>query len=568
MLTKFGIGNFKAFGSLQEIPVKPITLIYGANSAGKSSILHSLIFSHQANLKGKLDIHHTTIGGDSVDLGGFGQFIHRRNTDANLSWFVELDTAKMKGRLAELFTKVKKVRLSLEIGIPKKEVERDVRYRDEASGETMITKSRELVAAGDPEVRTYSIAGDGVDMFNFSRRADGTLKLDRVNTEHVAFRDLLSAFLSYSTSTDTFTESDYESVTEIVESVISEIKIKKGNLLPLGLERGQYENSASSFVPISKGNRQDDLQNAVRLFLPRVVNELVEGLTTAFDKEINSLTYLGPLRSLPARHLAFSQDSDPNWKAGGGYAWDVVRSDWAVRDRVNLWLMSKDRMQTPYYLDIKHLLTVDALNADYVEIISELEKKWVEESEDPDSGSDEKPYMDFVGEVYGAIDELKRKEASLSDIKELILMDMRTGTQVSHRDVGIGISQVLPVLVSAYASVLEIIAIEQPEIHLHPALQADLGDVFIDSAKLNGNRFLLESHSEHLLLRIMRRMRETYEGKLPEGIPKVTPDDVCVLFVDTVDKKSVVREMPLNERGELINAWPGGFFEEDFDELF
>ena len=142
MLTKIGIGNFKAFGKLQEIPIKPITLIYGANSAGKSSILHSLVFSHEANLNGKLDVHHTSIGGDSVDLGGFGQFIHRRNTDANLSWFAELDTAKMEGRLAELLAKVKKVRLSLEIGISKEEVERKVPYIDETTRELHISLSR------------------------------------------------------------------------------------------------------------------------------------------------------------------------------------------------------------------------------------------------------------------------------------------------------------------------------------------------------------------------------------------------------------------------------------------
>lgn len=568
MLTKIGIGNFKAFGKLQEIPIKPITLIYGANSAGKSSILHSLVFSHEANLNGKLDVHHTSIGGDSVDLGGFGQFIHRRNTDANLSWFAELDTAKMEGRLAELLAKVKKVRLSLEIGISKEEVERKVPYIDETTRELHISLSRELQEVGTPQVRRYSISGDGVDLFNFSKRADGRLNLDTINTDHPAFRDLITAFLSYSTSTESFSGDDYESVSEIVGTVISEIKIKRGNLLPIGIEKGQQENRSSTFIPISKGNRKSDLQGAVRLFLPRIIDEIVEGLATAFSEELNSLTYLGPLRSLPDRHFAFSKHSDPNWKAGGGYAWDIVRDDGAVRDRVNLWLGPGERMKTPYALGIKHLLTVDSLSGEYTEIISQIEQKWIEESEDPEAGSEERPYLDIIGEVYGAIDELKNKESSLSDIQELVLMDLRTGTQVSHRDVGIGISQVLPVLVTAYASLQEIIAIEQPELHLHPALQADLGDVFIDSALVNGNRFLLESHSEHLLLRIMRRMRETYEDKLPYRMPRVTPDDVCVLFVDTVDGKSVVREMPLNERGELINTWPGGFFEEDFDELF
>ena len=115
----------------------------------------------------------------------------------------------------------------------------------------------------------------------------------------------------------------------------------------------------------------------------------------------------------------------------------------------------------------------------------------------------------------------------------------------------------------------KLLAIEQPEIHLHPALQAELGDVFLESALGgDGNTCLIESHSEHLLLRIMRRMRETSTGKLPDGVPEVRPEDVMVLFVEPDGSQSIVREMPLNERGELVKAWPGGFFEEGLREIF
>ena len=115
-------------------------------------------------------------------------------------------------------------------------------------------------------------------------------------------------------------------------------------------------------------------------------------------------------------------------------------------------------------------------------------------------------------------------KARSETLQDLVLIDKRSGTPVSHRDVGIGVSQVLPVLVSAYASSGKLIAIEQPEIHLHPGLQAELGDVVIESALGDaGNGFLIETHSEHLLLRIMRRMRQTADGELPEGVPAVRP---------------------------------------------
>ena len=107
--------------------------------------------------------------------------------------------------------------------------------------------------------------------------------------------------------------------------------------------------------------------------------------------------------------------------------------------------------------------------------------------------------------------------------------------------------------------------------HLHPRLQAELADVFIESALGDAqNTFIIETHSENLLLRIMRRMRETAKGELPSGYPSVTPDQICVLYVDVNSKgdSSFIQELPLNSRGELIKAWPRGFFEENVEDIF
>jgi predicted ATPase len=159
---------------------------------------------------------------------------------------------------------------------------------------------------------------------------------------------------------------------------------------------------------------------------------------------------------------------------------------------------------------------------------------------------------------------------------DLFLRDERSGVDVKPQDVGVGISQIAPVLVQAFGNKNSIIAIEQPEIHIHPALQAELGDVFLESALgENKNTFLLETHSEHLILRILRRIRETTEGEMegwPEALRKacpngIHPEDVAVLYVKPGEEGAQVEQLRINELGEFIDEWPGGFFDERIREI-
>jgi len=564
MLTAFQIGNFKAFAEAQWIPIRPLTLIYGANSSGKSSIIHSIVLARHVMETGDLDIHRTNIGGEAVDLGGFRQYIHRREVNRRMEWSSELDTAGFKGRLAELFAPVSSVRVSIEIGIPQIEETKEQESIDPRTGKKIIIKvpTGNLVTVGDPEVLSYSIIADNAQLLQMSKRRDGKLQLDRLDHEQPLFREVLKAIVETSTTAESIHPSDYEGLDEAIADIVPNITAMVGKFLPEGLARSEAdsEGGQASLFPISRGRRREDLASAVRFFIPRTLDELVKGIGQTVANELSRLQYLGPLRSYPPRHLAFAQHYDPNWIAGGGYAWDVVRRDAKVRKLVNAWLTAPDRLQTPYELRIRHLLTVDDLDKEYTKLIETLEQRFT---------SDEPYDWDLFGELYSALETLEEKEATLTNIQELTLIDRRSETIVSHRDVGIGVSQVLPVLVGAYAAKNQIIAIEQPEIHLHPALQADLGDVFLQSALgENRNRFLIETHSEHLLLRIMRRMRQTADGELPEGIPKIQPKDVMVLFVEPDGPRSIIREMPLNEYGDLVKAWPGGFFEEGLREVF
>jgi predicted ATPase len=141
---------------------------------------------------------------------------------------------------------------------------------------------------------------------------------------------------------------------------------------------------------------------------------------------------------------------------------------------------------------------------------------------------------------------------------------------LAPQDLGVGISQVIPVLVAALQErEAGIVAIEEPESNIHPAWQVVLADLFITQTKANPNAlFLVETHSEHLMLRCLRRIRETAKGVLPEGIPAVTPEDIAVHFVESTDSGPRIRRIEIDEDGDFIDEWPGGFFEESYREKF
>lgn len=521
---------------------------------------------------GELHVHRTTLGDESVDLGGFRQYVHKRDINKRVEFTAEINTASFSGRLAELLAAVNDITLTIGIGLPQIEEMAERESIDPRTGKTILIKvpTGNLMAAGAPEVTSYSIHGDGKQLIQMSKRRDGKLQLDRLDHEHPVFREVVKAMVMMSTTTETIHPEDFEGLDEAIAKLVPEVAAVCSRLFPEGLAESNVfsPGGKNPFFPISKARRKEELSAAVRSFLPRKIDELLKGISEAVAGELSRLRYLGPLRSYPPRHLAFSQHHDLNWHAGGGYAWDVVRRDANVRKLVNEWLLAPDRLHTPYEIKIRHLLTIDALRGSYHDAIEDIETEYTREP-DSESDSGREPITDLFGEIYNALNVIEKDEGSLTDIQELNLVDRRSGTIVSHRDVGIGVSQVLPILVTAYASRDEIIAIEQPEIHLHPALQADLGDVFIQSvlgpAK---NRFLIETHSEHLLLRIMRRMRETNNGNLPGGYPPITPKDVCVLFVQPKGSSSVVRQLELDEDGQLLDSWPGGFFEEGYRERF
>ena len=155
---------------------------------------------------------------------------------------------------------------------------------------------------------------------------------------------------------------------------------------------------------------------------------------------------------------------------------------------------------------------------------------------------------------------VKSMGADSGDLFEVRLIDTRRKEHMDAAlpDVGFGISQLLPFIVQSLVAEGQIISIEQPEVHVHPKLQADLGELLAASIKKDHpNQFIVETHSEHLILRLQRLV---YKGE-------IKPEDVSVIYVSRGTEGAKAERLRLDEKGDFIDEWPNGFFLERLREL-
>lgn len=129
----------------------------------------------------------------------------------------------------------------------------------------------------------------------------------------------------------------------------------------------------------------------------------------------------------------------------------------------------------------------------------------------------------------------------------------RGRSETNIADCGFGISQVLPLVVSGVTAWPgSFLIAEQPEIHLNPKLQGTLADLFVDFAN-SGRSVFVETHSEHLLLRL--------RWLIAEG--RIDPDDVALLYVEKEGGRGTIREVTIKDNGGIDrDQWPAGFFED------
>jgi hypothetical protein len=513
MLTAITLRNFKGIREPVRVPIKPLTLLFGANSSGKSTVVQAIHYTREILERGNLNPDRTIIGGKAIDLGGFHNLV----------------------------------------------------YGHDLSREIVVRYDLDL---SDTDLPEYSNQPDSEDLNQFSRNTKSGWVEFQVQWSRIREHPVLTRYEVG--LNDTYIAAIHSSIDESNISVTyndgHHLLTPEGTLIvseesgkDLGEAYKEWDEYMFSSIPLRSNTLKSPLpewgmplrfeaQESTTWLnseehesaLNKVSKALV-GVGKLLIDLLRGFRYLGPIRTTPDRnHQPVLTTDEADW-AEGRAAWDALynKSEVFLKE-VNHW-MSDARLKTGYSLRLKQFREIPI---DSPLMIALVNNTLFDDIENPAGELEEYPIR-----------------------KRIVLVDEDKGLEVLPQDIGVGISQVFPVIVVALDSEAELIAIEQPELHVHPAIQVQLGDLFISQIPA-GKTFIIETHSEHLLLRIMRRIRETSSQTLLEEKLQINADEVAVLFVETVREQTIVREMPLNEQGELVKAWPGGFFEEGLEELF
>lgn len=230
---------------------------------------------------------------------------------------------------------------------------------------------------------------------------------------------------------------------------------------------------------------------------------LVQDLSLGIRRALEDLRYLGPLRRKPERDYVWNKTSPGEIGSDGSKTMDALLASAFLRDA--------DQAKT-------------------LEGVS----SWLRRMKVADS--------------------IEARQVGRSTRYELVVT--RDGVAANIRDVGIGISQVLPVLTLAhFAPAGSTIILEEPEIHLHPLAQSVLAELFVETSKKRQIQFIVETHSEHLF----RRMQTLIAQQ------KTTTEQCAMYFVESVRKQARLRPLEIDRFGAVAN-WPPNFFGDSVGE--
>jgi predicted ATPase len=562
LITNLSVENLKSFGERQEAPLADITLVYGPNSAGKSTLIQALLLLKQTMDAAEEYRAHLIARGPFVDLGSFPSLVHHHDTEKPVIIGV---TGLFDPEYQERSPPLRVVERSMartNFAFMWDETLRSATHRSttiDYEGEH-FTFERITEVMYDVSMETDYILSHGrYGAFKLIGQGDDPPRYF-VSEDLLPSEEFARMGRKY---TDPYPLEEFGESNRTDEAAWNEY-VKY-------LEEHRAEFVRQRFHEQRK--QQGDVSNKLEWLRPVRLHPAGESIDYwQYRDNFKSIVHIGPVRSVPERFHILTNHRNKEVGRNGENTIDVL----VYSGSDQIYINANEIVSNPKVG--LHNETLETING----------------------------WLGMLGVPYDI--EIQPIRADfIGDAVALTLVHRQSKVRVSMADVGYGISQVLPIIVQCCLSERSIICIEQPELHIHPKLQAEMADLLIDcvglserfnwkfyfrdawtdedeesmqseslddQADLSGfsrlvnavtglediyNQVLVETHSEHLLLRLQRRIREG----------KIRNTNVSVLYVDPLpDGSSIIRTIRLDEDGSMIDEWPGGFFEERYNEMF
>lgn len=446
MLTNLRIRNFKNWADTSEIRLAPITVFFGSNSTGKSSLIQFLLMLRQTvESPDRRRVLHPGDQNTPIELGTFRDLIFSHDPANEICFSFEWTLPKVLG-ISDPISKV------------------------EFSGTSLSFQAAVAFDQKDqaPRIKSFEYRlGDSSEPLRITMKPSG-----------------------------------------------AQSSVKQ-----------QFELEADPYKLVRNQGRPWRLPAPVRFYgFPDEVSAYYQNasftsdLALSLEQELRRIQYLGPLRTVPKRSYVWSGEVPDHV----GWSGDRV---------VEALLAASDRQISAGYKKKSH---------PFQAVIA----RWLEE-------------MGLLESFQVRPIAAHRKEY------EVLVRTRASGTQVTLPDVGFGVSQILPVIVECfYAQPNTSILLEQPEIHLHPSVQMTLADLFIEAVQSRefgedrAIQLVVESHSEHFLRRLQRRVAEQV----------IEADKVALYFCGRGVDGALLEPLKVNLFGDIEN-WPDDFFGDEMGEV-
>lgn len=571
-ITEIALTNFRSFQATQSIALAPVTLLFGPNSVGKSSVLMALFYIQQMLGKGQCDPQRIEALGEK-HVGGFKSLVNGRDVAKRMVLKLTMDKSDLIGTSYNQIVDLIGDDFDLPADSPTADANR-------VAVEFHIAWSS---AEDTAYVACYKVWLD--DRLIAELDSDTGLKQPTItwlDYQHPALLTPLER-VHQGGSVDVF-------VSRFHALLNNDRKPQKVSIRDVGQAADiSFDHAAIGFKGVAGalpvlGRRLETVVDTDDPLITARLHEILSDVVVApLDNLLallNDSLCIGPLRLIPdALHQPNPYPQQTDWYSGSA-AWDITgRLSAANMAELNHWLNSSETLNLGYSLRSKSVIS-QAAYAGSGDTSSEL-RVLLETFGDAlslgfsEADADGKP----LPEEYSVLATLKKlleadKNTTEAKSRQLVtkefhnkwvLWDHLNNIEVAFSEVGVGISQLFPLVVAAVRSKQGIIACEQPELHVHPRVQVGIGDLLTQSKKKT--TFLIETHSEHLILRILRRIRETFEHELPEGLQPVSPADVSIVYMEPGAAGVIARRIEIDSTGEFTSRWPNGFFAERREEL-